>query len=76
MLYNNKNLETAEDLLGLVDVASLNATLHRDMKSSVKRVCDVAGCTPRSLRLEVHSLRETLSRTFFQSEAARLSSIA
>src|SRR6476620_6164124 len=62
MLYNKKNIETAEDLLGLVDVASLNATLHRDMKSAVKRVCDVAGCTPRSLRLEVHSLRETLRK--------------
>ena len=60
MLDKNKILETAEDLLGLLDVASLNATLHRDLKSAVKRVCDVAGCTPRRLRLEVPTLRKTL----------------
>ena len=60
MLYKNESLETAEDLLRLLDGASLNATLHRDIKSAVKRVCDVAGSTPRSLRLEVPTLRKTL----------------
>src|SRR5262245_11541226 len=60
MLDKNKSLETADDLLGLLDAASLNATHRRDMKSAVKRVCDVAGCAPRSLQLDVAILRKTL----------------
>src|SRR5262245_24930411 len=60
MLDKNKSLETAEDLLGLLDKANLNAIHRRDMKSAVKRVCDVAGCAPRSLQLDVAILRKTL----------------
>jgi integrase len=60
MLNKNKSLETAEDLLGLPDVAGLNATRWRDTKSAVKRTCEMAGCAARSLRLEVPILRETL----------------
>ena len=57
MLDKNKSLQTAEDALGLLDVASLNATLRRDMKSAVRRTCEMAGCTPRSLRLEAPVLK-------------------
>src|SRR5262245_517124 len=32
------------------------------MKSAVKRVCDIAGCTPRTLPLEVAGLRKTLRK--------------
>src|SRR5262245_13047679 len=60
MLDKNKSLETAEDLLGLLDKANLNAIHRRDMKSAVKRVCDVAGCASRSLQLDVAILRKTL----------------
>jgi integrase len=60
MLNKNKSLKTADDLLWLLDTASLNTTHRRDMKSAVKRVCDVAGCTPKSLHLDVANLRRTL----------------
>ncbi len=62
MLNKNKNLETAEDLLGLVDLANLNATRRRDMKSAVSRICEMASCAPRGLRLEVPILREILRK--------------
>jgi len=62
MLDKNKSLETAEELLGLLDVASLNATLHRDMKSAVNRTCQMAGCAPRGLLLDVPILREALRK--------------
>jgi len=59
----NKNYpETAEELLEFLDVANLKATRRRDMKSAVTRVCEMAGYTPRSLRLDVPSLRETLRK--------------
>jgi integrase len=62
MLNNNKSRETAEDLLALLNVGSLNATLHRDMKSAVNRTCEMAGCAPRGLLLHVPILRETLRK--------------
>src|SRR5262245_45085090 len=62
MLNKNKSLETAEDLLGILDEASVNATRRRDVKSAVKRICEMAGCAPRSLRLEAPILRETLRK--------------
>ena len=62
MLNNNKSLETAEDLLGLLDVTSLNATPRRDKKSAVKRTCEMAGRAPRSLPLDAPILRETLRK--------------
>ena len=62
MLNKNKSLETAEDLLGLLDEASLGAIRRRDLKSAVSRVCEMAGCAPPSLRLEVSILRETLRK--------------
>jgi hypothetical protein len=62
MLNKNKNIETAEDLLGFLDVANINPTSRRDMKSAVSRTCEMAGCAPRSLRLEAPILRETLHK--------------
>ena len=62
MLNKNKSLETAEDLHGLLDEASLGAIRRRDLKSAVSRVCEMAGCAPPSLRLEVSILRETLRK--------------
>jgi hypothetical protein len=62
MLNKNKSLETAGDLLGLPDESSLNATRRRDMKSAVKRTCEMAGCAPRSLPLDAPILRETLRK--------------
>jgi integrase len=62
MLNKNKSLETAEDLLGFLDIVSLNATRRRDTKSAVKRTCEMAGCAPLSLRLEVPVLRETVRK--------------
>ena len=57
---NKKNsLETAEDLLGFLDAASLNPTQRRDMKSAVKRTCEMAGFAPSSFRLEVTNLRDS-----------------
>src|SRR5262249_6845847 len=58
MLNKNKNLETGEDALGFLDKASINPTSRRDMKSAVKRVCDVFGCTPRTLLLKGAGLRK------------------
>jgi integrase len=62
MTNKKKSLETAEELLEFLDVASLNATQRRDMKSAVNRICEMVGCAPRSLRLEVPILRETLRK--------------
>src|SRR5262245_51992081 len=62
MLNKNKSLDTAEDLRGLLDQANLNTVRRRDLKSAVSRVCVMAGCAPRSLRLDVPILRETLGR--------------
>jgi hypothetical protein len=59
MLNKNKSLETAEELLGLLDLASLKATKRRDLKSAVCRICEMAGCAPRSLPLDAPILRET-----------------
>jgi hypothetical protein len=55
----NKRLETAEALLRFLDAVNLRAIRRRDMSSDVARFCEMAGCTPRSLRLEVPVLRET-----------------
>jgi hypothetical protein len=62
MLNKNKSLETAEELLDLLDTAPLSASRRRDLRSSVSRVCEMAGCAPRSLPLEVPILRKTLRR--------------
>jgi hypothetical protein len=62
MTSYNKNPTMAEELLEFLDVASLKATRRRDMKSAVKRTCEMAGCAPRSLRLKVPILRDTLRK--------------
>src|SRR4029079_2237052 len=59
MLDKNESPETADDLLGFLDLARLKATQRRDLKSSVNRYCEMAGCAPRVLRLKVVTLRET-----------------
>ena len=59
MTGNKNTIETAEDLLRLLEEqVDLDTTRRRDLKSAVNRFCDMAGCSPRSLRLEVPSLRE------------------
>jgi hypothetical protein len=58
MTGNKNTIETAEDLLNFLEAAGLPTTRGRDLKSAVNRFCDLAGCSPRSLRLEAPSLRE------------------
>jgi integrase len=58
MTGEKNTIETAEGLLNFLKEAELNSTRRRDLKSAVNRFCDMAGCSPRSLRLEVPSLQE------------------
>ena len=62
MTDNNKSLETAEDLLRFLDEAHLTATRRRNMKSAINRICEMAGCIPRSLRLKPPIIREVLRK--------------
>ena len=62
MTDNNKSLETAEDLLVFLDQADLGPTRRRDLKSTVKRSCEMAGFAPTNLRLEVPVIREMLRK--------------
>ena len=62
MTLNDNTIETTEDLLRFVDEAHLTATRRRDMKSAILRTCEMAGCTPQSLRLEVPIIREVLRK--------------
>jgi integrase len=59
MTGNKNTIQTAEDLLRFLDEqVDLDDTRRRDLKSAVNRFGDLAGSSPRSLRLEVPSLRE------------------
>ena len=62
MFDKNKGLRTAEDLFDFLDTASLKLTQRRDQKSSICRICEMAGFAPRGLCLDVPILRETLRK--------------
>ena len=59
MMNNNKSPETAEDLLEFVIKVPLRVSRRRDLKSSINRYCEMAGCAPRGLHLEATTLRQT-----------------
>ena len=54
-------VQTAADVLVILEQANLPATKKRDMISGVRRICAMAGCSPESLPLEVPVLRARLS---------------
>ncbi len=57
----SSSITTLEDVLRLLDGASLNPTRRRDMVSAVKRVCEMAGTTPAAVPAEPTFLRGMLS---------------
>ena len=62
MFDKNESPKTAEDLLDFLDTAGLKLTQRRDQKSSICRICEMAGFAPQSLCLDVHILRKTLRK--------------
>src|SRR5947199_334015 len=54
--------DTLPDVVGLLDQAGLAGTRRRDMVSAVKRVCEMAGTTPASVRAEPSVLKDMLSQ--------------
>lgn len=55
-------LQTAADLLVMLDQKTdITAQRRRDLVSAVNRICDLVGCAPASLRLEVPGLRTRLA---------------
>jgi integrase len=61
-MTENRTVATLADVLGLLDPAGLTGTRRRDMVSAVKRICEMAGTTPPSVRAEPAVLKEMLSR--------------
>jgi hypothetical protein len=53
---------TLADVLGLIDEAGLPGTRRRDMVSAINRMCEMAGTTPASVRVEPAVLKDVLSR--------------
>ena len=61
-MNENRTVATLADVLGLIDQAGLAGTRRRDMVSAIKRICEMAGATPASVRAEPPVLKEMLSR--------------
>src|SRR5438094_425433 len=61
-MNENRVVTTLADVLALLDQAGLTGTRRRDMVSAVKRVCEMAGTAPASMRAEPPLLRDMLSR--------------
>ena len=61
-MNENRKVGTLADVLGLIDQAGLAGTRRRDMISALKRICEMAGATPASVRAEPSVLKEMLSR--------------
>ena len=57
----SSSITTLEDVLRLLDGASLNPTRRRDTVSAVKRLCEMAGTTPAAVPAEPTFLRGMLS---------------
>jgi integrase len=53
---------TLADVLDLIDQTGVTGTRRRDMVSAVKRVCEMAGTVPASVRAEPSILKDMLSR--------------
>jgi integrase len=50
-------VQSAADVLQMLQQADLPPLRKRDMVSAVRRICDMLGCAPASLRLDVPGLR-------------------
>lgn len=53
---------TLADVLRLIDPTELSAHRRRDMVSAIKRICEMAGCSPALLSADVAELRMMLSK--------------
>src|SRR5258706_5314350 len=61
-MNKNRTVATLADVLALLNQAGLTGTRRRDMVSAVKRLCEMAGTTPASVRAEPPVLKDMLSR--------------
>ena len=61
-MNENRTVGTLADVLDLIDQAGLTGTRRRDMVSAIKRICEMAGTTPASVRAEPPVLKDMLSR--------------
>src|SRR5262245_39804840 len=61
-MNENRTVDTLADVLGLIDQAGVTGTRRRDMISAIKRICEMAGTTPASVRAEPPVLKDMLSR--------------
>src|SRR5688572_13980090 len=61
MNAHNHPLRTAADVLAPLDATDLPPLRRRDMTSAIKRVCEMAGCSPNSLKLDIPELRARLA---------------
>ncbi len=62
MSDNKKAPKTAEDLLQFLDGVDLKASRRRDLKSAIRRICDMTHVTPTALSVDPVALRDTLRK--------------
>jgi integrase len=61
-MNENRRVSTLADVLAVLDQAGLTGIRRRDMVSAVKRLCEMAGTTPASVRAEPSRLKDMLSQ--------------
>ena len=61
-MNENRKVATLADVVGLIDQAGLAGTRRRDMISALKRICEMAGALPTTVRAEPSVVKEMLSR--------------
>lgn len=61
-MIENRKVATLADVVGLIDQAGLAGTRRRDMISALKRICEMAGALPTTVRAEPSVVKEMLSR--------------
>jgi integrase len=62
MAYTYGNVETLYDVLRVVDQNDLSPARRRDLKSAVKRVCEMAGVASAGIRVEMSTLKVILGK--------------
>ncbi len=61
-IHHTPSLATLADVSRKIECAELSGTRRRDMVSAIRRICEMAGCSPALLSTDVGGLREVLSR--------------
>ena len=61
-IHNVPSPATLADVLKLIERAELSADRRRDLASAMRRLCEMAGCSPINLCAEAPLLRETVAK--------------